>query len=170
MLDSRDPNGCRSPQLEAQALAAGKRVVLIMNKVDLVPKPVVKSWLDVLRRQLPTIAFKASTQKQRSNIGRSNSVKASSAYGADELTKMLSAFAKRKGIKTGVTCAVVGFPNVGKSSVINSLTRSRACQVSAQAGSTRSTQEVAIDKAVRLLGKCRPLVYPYLSSPEKFSF
>lgn len=46
MLDSRDPNGCRCPQLEAQALAAGKRVVLIMNKVDLVPKPVVKAWIE----------------------------------------------------------------------------------------------------------------------------
>ena len=106
----------------------------------------------VLRTQLPTIAFKASTQKQRSNFGRSSNVKSSSAYGADELTKLLSAFAKRKGIKTGITCAVVGFPNVGKSSVINSLTRERSCQVSATAGSTKTTQEVAIDKAVRLLG------------------
>lgn len=46
VLDSRDPNGCRCPQLEEQALAAGKRVVLIMNKVDLVPKPTVKAWLE----------------------------------------------------------------------------------------------------------------------------
>ena len=46
VLDSRDPNGCRCPQLEQQAISAGKRVVLIMNKVDLVPKPVVKSWLE----------------------------------------------------------------------------------------------------------------------------
>merc|ERR1712227_514066 len=151
VLDSRDPNGCRCPQLEEQALAAGKRVVLIMNKVDLVPKPTVKAWLEVLRTQLPTIAFKASTQKQRSNFGRSSNVKSSSAYGADELTKLLSAFAKRRGIKTGITCAVVGFPNVGKSSVINSLTRERSCQVSATAGSTKTTQEVAIDKAVKLL-------------------
>ena len=54
-------------------------------------------------------------------------------------------------MKTGVTAAVVGFPNVGKSSIINTLARSRVCQVSATAGSTRDTQEVHIDKAVKLL-------------------
>lgn len=151
VVDARDPNGCRCPQLEEQALAKGKRVVLVMNKVDLVPKPIVKQWLEVLRRQLPTVSFKASTQKQRSNIGRSHNVHGATAYGADELTKVLAAFSRRRGMKTGITAAVVGFPNVGKSSVINSLTRSRSCIVSAVAGSTRTTQEVSIDKMVKLL-------------------
>merc|ERR1712176_550468 len=91
------------------------------------------------------------TQKQRDNIGRSKAATASTAYGADELTAVLGGYSRRRGIKTGVTAAVVGFPNVGKSSVINSLARSRVCTTSATAGSTKSTQEVAIDKAVKLL-------------------
>lgn len=151
VLDARDPIGCRCPQLESQALANGKRVVLVLNKVDLVPKPVIKGWLDVLRRQLPTVAFKASTQKQRQNIGRGNSASGSTAYGAEQLTKLLGSFARTKGMKTGVTAAVVGFPNVGKSSIINTLARSRVCTVSAVAGSTRDTKEVSIDKAVKML-------------------
>ena len=106
----------------------------------------------VLRKELPTVAFKASTQKQRTNIGRSHVASASTAYGADELTAVLGGYSRRKGIKTGITCGVVGFPNVGKSSVINSLARSRVCMTSSQAGSTKSTQEVAIDKSVKLLG------------------
>ena len=97
------------------------------------------------------MAFKASTQKQKANIGRSHTATSSTAYGADELTAILGGYSRRKGIKTGVTCAVVGFPNVGKSSVINSLARSRVCTTSATAGSTKTTQEVAIDKAVKLL-------------------
>lgn len=151
VLDARDPIGCRSEQLESQAFAAGKRVVLVLNKVDLVPKPIVKGWLEVLRKQLPTVAFKASTQKQRTNLGRGQSASGATAYGADQLTKLLGAFAKTKGMKTGVTAAVVGFPNVGKSSIINTLARSRVCNVSATAGSTKDTQEVSIDKAVKLL-------------------
>jgi len=151
VLDARDPNGCRCPQLESQALAQGKRIILVLNKVDLVPKPIVKAWLEVLKKELPTVAFKASTQKQRDNIGRSKAATASTAYGADELTAVLGGYSRRRGIKTGVTAAVVGFPNVGKSSVINSLARSRVCTTSATAGSTKSTQEVAIDKAVKLL-------------------
>ena len=46
VLDARDPNGCRCPQLESQALAQGKRIILVLNKVDLVPKPIVKAWLE----------------------------------------------------------------------------------------------------------------------------
>merc|ERR1711935_724179 len=151
VLDARDPNGCRCPQLESQCLAQGKRIILVLNKVDLVPKPIVKGWMDVLKKELPTVAFKASTQKQRANIGRSSAATASTAYGADELTAVLGGYSRRRGIKTGVTAAVVGFPNVGKSSVINSLARSRVCTTSATAGSTKATQEVAIDKAVKLL-------------------
>ena len=133
----------------------------MLNKVDLVPKQIVKSWLEgfllfyksfsnfiwiVLRKELPTVAFKASTQRQNKNIGRSHAASGSTAYGADELTAVLGGYSRRKGIKTGVTCAVVGFPNVGKSSVINSLARSKVCSVGPTAGHTKTTQEVAIDK------------------------
>ena len=105
-MDARDPNGCRCPQLESQALAQGKRIILVLNKVDLVPKPIVKAWLEgkfilplkklkifpVLKKELPTVAFKASTQKQRDNIGRSKAATASTAYGADELTAVLAGY------------------------------------------------------------------------------
>lgn len=151
VLDARDPNGCRCPQLESQCLSNGKKIILVLNKVDLVPKQIVKSWLEVLRKELPTVAFKASTQRQNKNIGRSHAASGSTAYGADELTAVLGGYSRRKGIKTGVTCAVVGFPNVGKSSVINSLARSKVCSVGPTAGHTKTTQEVSIDKAVKLL-------------------
>ena len=46
----------------------------------------------VLKKELPTVAFKASTQKQRDNIGRSKAATASTAYGADELTAVLGGY------------------------------------------------------------------------------
>ena len=94
--------------MESQCLAQGKRIILVLNKVDLVPKPIVKGWMDgkrlldlklsaikrgsVLKKELPTVAFKASTQKQRANIGRSSAATASTAYGADELTAVLGGY------------------------------------------------------------------------------
>ena len=43
---------------------------------------------------------------------------------------------------------VVGLPNVGKSSLINSLKRSKACVVGATPGVTKSMQEVQLDSKV----------------------
>jgi len=47
--------------------------------------------------------------------------------------------------------AVVGYPNVGKSSVINSLKRRKSCNVGAMPGVTKKLQEIELDKHVRLL-------------------
>ncbi|NXN81383.1 GNL3 protein, partial [Bombycilla garrulus] len=44
-----------------------------------------------------------------------------------------------------------GYPNVGKSSLINSLKRSRACSVGATPGVTRCVQAVHLDRHVQLL-------------------
>jgi GTP-binding protein EngB required for normal cell division len=49
-----------------------------------------------------------------------------------------------------------GYPNVGKSSLINSLKRSRACGVGATPGFTRSLQEIVLDKHVKLIDSPGP--------------
>ena len=70
VLDARDPLSCRAPAVEALALSQSppKRIILVLNKIDLVPASVVQQWLIYLRREFPTVAFKASTQQQRSHL------------------------------------------------------------------------------------------------------
>ena len=38
VLDSRDPMGCRNKELESRISAKNKRIILIMNKIDLIPQ------------------------------------------------------------------------------------------------------------------------------------
>lgn len=78
--------------------------------------------------------------------------------------KLLGNYCRNKDIKTSIRVGVVGerllnilsghflgFPNVGKSSVINSLKRKRACNVGALPGMTKEIQEIELDKHIRLL-------------------
>uniref|UniRef100_S4R7L5 Guanine nucleotide-binding protein-like 3 N-terminal domain-containing protein n=1 Tax=Petromyzon marinus TaxID=7757 RepID=S4R7L5_PETMA len=62
VLDARDPLGCRCPQLEQTVLEAGKPLVFLLNKIDLVPKDSAEKWLSFLGREHPTVLFKCSTQ------------------------------------------------------------------------------------------------------------
>ncbi|XP_007432929.1 guanine nucleotide-binding protein-like 3-like protein [Python bivittatus] len=162
VLDARDPQGCRCPQVEQAVVQAGtsKRLVLVLNKIDLVSKEIVAKWLKYLRNEFPTVAFKSSTQQQSKNLQQSHVpvTRASSdllgsgaCVGADCLMKVLANYCRNQDVRTTVTVGVVGFPNVGKSSLINSLKRSRACSTGATPGITKCLQEVQLDKHIKLL-------------------
>ncbi|EDO14289.1 hypothetical protein Kpol_76p2, partial [Vanderwaltozyma polyspora DSM 70294] len=55
VLDARDPEGTRSRRVEQAVLQSqGKRLILILNKVDLIPPHVLEQWLNVLKSSFPT--------------------------------------------------------------------------------------------------------------------
>ncbi|KAF8402069.1 hypothetical protein HHK36_013021 [Tetracentron sinense] len=164
VLDARDPLGTRCADMEKMVMRLGpdKHLVLLLNKIDLVPREAVEKWLKYLREELPAVAFKCSTQEQRSNLGWKSSSKAAKAkpsnllqtsdcLGAETLIKLLKNYSRSHEIKKSITVGVIGLPNVGKSSLINSLKRCHVVNVGATPGLTRSMQEVQLDKNVKLL-------------------
>ena len=165
VVDARDPNSCRVKEAERLVKSSGgkKRLVIVMNKVDLVPHDVLDAWVRYLRDEFPTIAFKASTQhgapsQSDANLRRAaeSAVAATSeALGAEALLQLLKNYCREGGSDSGagksITVGVVGYPNVGKSSVINSLKRARAVGVSPVPGFTREISEVKLDRNIRLL-------------------
>ncbi|KIM31265.1 hypothetical protein M408DRAFT_256595 [Serendipita vermifera MAFF 305830] len=142
VLDARDPEGCRSRLVEEEVRRRetdGKRLIFVLNKIDLVPKENAQAWLKYLRHTAPTLPFRSSTQEQRQNLMSRTS---------PALLNLLKSF---KPPNRSITVGVVGYPNVGKSSLINSLKRARVCAVAAEPGWTKDLQSVAIERGLRII-------------------
>ncbi|OXB60695.1 hypothetical protein ASZ78_011535 [Callipepla squamata] len=159
VLDARDPMGCRCPQLE-QAITCsggGKKLLLVLNKIDLVPKENLEKWLNYLKKEFPTVAFKSATLLKDRNMpetftrkrARIDLSRHTESFGSECLVKLLQEYGRtqNKAIQVGL----VGFPNVGKSSIINSIKKDRVCDVGPARGVTKSMQIVRIDKQMRIL-------------------
>lgn len=181
VLDARDPLGSRVSLVEQMVMDGGvsscgrpKRLVLILNKADLIPSEVSAKWVTHLRQFFPTIAisskYKYNADKARNTNDSNNDTEMSGApmdisigapgspsghswvSGASDLIQLLKNYCRNVDIKTKITVGVVGFPNVGKSSLINSLKRGRkACSVGSNPGITQHVQFVHLDKHIQLL-------------------
>lgn len=172
VLDARDPEGTRSKEVERDIMAAAsgsKRLILIVNKIDLVPPPVLKGWLEHLRRYFPTLPLKASNGAANAHSfdHKQLSVKGTS----ETLFQALKSYAHSKQLKRSVSVGVIGYPNVGKSSVINALMArmnkgsSNACPTGAEAGVTTNLREVKLDSKLKLIDS-PGIVFPHASSSK----
>lgn len=160
VLDARDPIGTRSKAVEEMVLSNyRKKLIYVLNKADLVPRNILVEWLTYFRKSNPAIPFKSNTQAQKHHLGRSsgsitkkdNLILTQQAVGTEELLNILKNYCRTSDGKTVISVGVVGYPNVGKSSLINSLSRQRSVGVSSTPGFTKTLQEIIIDKNIRLI-------------------
>ncbi|KAF2638069.1 hypothetical protein P280DRAFT_520656 [Massarina eburnea CBS 473.64] len=174
VLDARDPEGTRSKEVEQMVMAAdggSKRMIFILNKIDLVPPPVLRSWLVHLRRSFPTLPLRAS--KPAPNAKTFDHKELTIKGTSETLFKALKTFADYRQLKRSIKVGIIGYPNVGKSSVINALTsrmggRTGACPVGAEAGVTTSLREVKLDNKLKLLDS-PGIVFPNKTEGSKAS-
>lgn len=143
VVDARDPWGTRVREVEKLADALAKPLVIVINKADLVPKDVAERWARLLRRERQVVFLSATARKG---------------------TRKLWVKLKRISQKRPVTVAVVGLPNVGKSTIINYLRGRHAAGTSPIPGFTTSPKKVRAARWLRVIDT--PGVVPKLSEEE----
>lgn len=146
VLDARDPMGTRSPYVEKflREEKRHKHLIFILNKVDLVPNWVTQRWVAILSAEYPTIAFHASLTHP---------------FGKGSLINLLRQFAKLHIDKKQISVGLIGYPNTGKSSVINTLRSKKVCKVAPIAGETKVWQYITLMRRIFLID-CPGVVYP----------
>lgn len=156
IIDARLPEISRNVNLEEMIEKHGKKKIFIVNKSDLVSKEVVEKVTKELNDISPAI-FVSSTNKLGFKLLRSKIYQL-----AYEINKTKDS--KESKYKSKIVVGVVGYPNVGKSSVINALAFSKKAPVSAKAGTTHGEQKINITEKIQVLDS--PGVIPVLEQDE----
>ncbi len=142
VIDARLPLSSNYDNISG--LLNGKPRFLLVNKSDLVDKNELKPFLDYLKNEnkISVISTEAKNNKDINIIVKK----------AIELSEQRIQALMAKGLlRRPARIMVVGLPNVGKSSIINKLTRSSKTKIGAKAGVTRQQQWVRINPQLELL-------------------
>jgi len=136
VLDARMPEIARNSEIVSKVEKAGKKLVYVFNKCDLIGAKDLatlrKDYPDTLsgHKNLRAGGFFVSALKRR---------------GVGDLKKSLNEMAfewRRESLRVGI----VGYPNAGKSSLINVLVPGAGVRVKSVSGTTRKTEWIRSGK------------------------
>jgi len=140
LLDSRAPFSCINPQFAG--LIANRPVVYVLNKSDLVERSVLMKWKEKFESEGKTVIITNSTTKKDAK----SVINALNLINTEKIER-----AKAKGINYSVKAMVIGMPNTGKSTLINSLCADKKTITGDKPGVTRGEQWVRLDGGIVLL-------------------
>lgn len=142
VLDARIPlSSCYN---NIESLLGEKPRLILLNKADLTDLNELKNWITILEEKFncPVLTTDAKNSKDLNKIANK----------AVELSEPRIQKLMAKGLlRRAARVMVVGMPNVGKSSIINKLTKTSKTKVGAKAGVTRQQQWVKINPKLDLL-------------------
>ena len=133
IVDARMPNLTRNRKVENKIRQRRKILIIVMNKSDLITRRMREDFLRDSESE--EVIFVSS--KDRAGIA--------------SLKKMIVSMARRIRYKDYVRVGVVGYPNTGKSSVINVLVGKSSARTSPIAGMTTGVQMIRGESHVMFL-------------------
>ena len=132
VLDSRFIEKTRNYEIEKKLKKLGKLIIYVFNKSDLVNINEIKLNRE-LEKLKPNLFLSSKEKNGYANLKR--------------LIKIESKRLKQEFVNIGI----VGYPNTGKSSLINFLTGKSAAKTSSEAGYTKGMQKIKLSKGLYLI-------------------
>lgn len=150
VLDSRAVKSCFNPTFDRMISLS---TVYVINKIDTVTKEVADGWV----KALSTDGNIAVAVEGTGSACRKKLLAAIKSACADTLAKQ-----RKRGINEHVRAVVLGVPNTGKSTVINSLCGKARLVTGDRAGVTRAAKWARVDETLDVLDTAGTL-YPKIT-------
>ncbi len=141
ILDARIPKSSRNPQIDD--ILKNKPRLVILNKSDLSDDNINNKWLEYLRKDNIEIILFDSTKNKDIN----KMMTAANKLLKDKMDKLTERGLGNRAIRA----MIVGVPNVGKSTFINTVSGRSGAKVGNRPGVTKSNQWIKLKGNIELL-------------------
>ncbi|MCR4649767.1 MAG: ribosome biogenesis GTPase YlqF [Lachnospiraceae bacterium] len=141
IIDARAPLSSRNPDIDK--LSANKFRLVLMNKSDMADKAENEKWC----RYFESKGIKCVLINSRTGYGIKNLDNIIKEVCKDKIERDR----KRGILKRSIKCMIVGIPNVGKSTFINSISRKSAAKTGNKPGVTKGKQWISVKNDFELL-------------------
>ena len=141
LLDARIPMSSANPMVEN--LVQNKPRIIVLNKSDLADVKITEKWIKYFKKEdidvIPVSTYNGKDKKKLIKLIR-------------EKAKPVLEKWQRRGLKNrSVRIMILGIPNVGKSTLINFLSGSKATRTANTPGHTKGKQWVRLSSGLDLL-------------------
>lgn len=155
LVDARLPQSSRNPDIDR--MGQNKARLILLNKADLADEKANGRWEQYFTAQ----GYLVLACNAKSGAGRSQIQAAIRESCKEKLERD-----RRRGIQNRpIRAMVVGIPNVGKSTFINSFSRKAAAKTGNKPGVTKGNQWIRLNKEVELLDT-PGILWPKFEDPQ----
>ena len=152
ILDARLVELSRNELVENLITEIGRPLIFVINKKDLVSPKILRNQVKKLKK-LGTVVFISTKRKQDIKILLYVIKKVFKQFGKRELPlrNKYDQKPKFREAKGDIVAGVLGYPNVGKSSIINALSHKKKMKVSKHAGTTHGIHWIKANNEIKLI-------------------
>ena len=155
VVDARIPLASINPDI--QEYIKDKTKIVVLNKADLADENETKNWVKKYNSQgITAVEVEASNGKNIQAV--INKIK-------EEYEKIKEKYILKGRIGKAIRVMVIGIPNVGKSTFINSLAKRNTAKVGNKPGVTKQKQWIKIDNNIEIMDT-PGMLWPRLDNQE----